>query len=253
MIVLSFTLDACLGGSLESSSSMRTLTRLTFIVPCLFSFVSCSPPMTDESRQQELAALPQSSDPVLARADLIRVKEVDPSIGVNLQYKGATTITKSPLYPQNFPALLRPETAVRLKHANAFVKQHGMRIMIWDAYRPPSAQIRLWNASGRNDTFVANPHSKPSQHSCGTAVDVTLVRANGSPVKMPTGFDAFTPQAASDYYHPDTEVRRNLDILKSAMSRAGFYPLPAEWWHHIDKNYRNYPGTIALDKLQGAF
>ena len=209
--------------------------------------------MTDESRQRDLATLPTSSNPVLAKAGLIDVREVDPSIAVDLQYKKPTTIAKSPLYPQNFPALLRPETAVRLKHANAFVKEQGMRILIWDAYRPPSAQIQLWDASGHNDTYVANPHNAPSQHSCGTAVDVTLVKANGAPVKMPTGFDAFTPQAASNFKHTDPEIRRHLYILKSAMSRAGFYPLPAEWWHHIDHNYKKYPKTIALDQLRGGY
>lgn len=209
--------------------------------------------MTDESRAGDLANLPVSSNPVLAKAGLIDVREVDPAIRVDLQYKRPTTIAKSPLYPQGFPALLKPETAVRLKHANAFVREHGMRILVWDAYRPPSAQMQLWHASGHNDTFVANPHNAPSQHSCGTAVDVTLVSANGQPVKMPTGFDAFTPEAASGFSHPDPGIRRNLRILKSAMRRAGFYPLPAEWWHHIDRNYRKYPATIPLEKLRGGY
>lgn len=209
--------------------------------------------MTDESRKQDLAKLPHSSDPRLAKVGLIDIREVDPSILVDLQYKGPTTIAKSALYPPNFPALLRPETAVRLKHANAFVKEHGMRIKIWDAYRPPSAQMQLWDASGHNDTFVANPHNAPSQHSCGTAVDVTLVRANGRSVKMPTGFDAFTPQAASNFLNSDPEIRRNLYILQFAMRRAGFYPLPAEWWHYIDKNYQKYPETIPLKNIKGAY
>ena len=173
--------------------------------------------MTDESRKQDLAELPQSSHPVLANAGLIAVHEVDSSIAVDLQYKRPTSIAKSALYPEKFPALLKPETAVRLKHANNFVREHGMKIMVWDAYRPPSAQMQLWHASGHNDTFVANPHNAPSQHSCGTAVDVTLVRLNGAPVKMPTGFDAFTPEASSNFVHKDPEIRRNLSILQSAM------------------------------------
>ncbi|MFK7910670.1 MAG: M15 family metallopeptidase [Akkermansiaceae bacterium] len=209
--------------------------------------------MTNESRELDLANLPQSKNPILAKAGLISIHEVDPTIGVDLQYKNPTSITKSPLYPKNFPALLKPETAVRLKHANAFVKERGMKIVIWDAYRPPSAQMKLWDASGHNDTYVANPGNAPSQHSCGTAVDVTIVSLNDRPVKMPTEFDAFKPEAASNFHHPDLEIRQNLYILKSAMSRAGFYPLPAEWWHHIDKSYKKYPDTITLDKIRGSY
>lgn len=195
------------------------------------------------------APLPVSRDPVLAKAGLIKIAEVDRSIRVDLQYKKATSISPHPLYPPDFPALLKPETAVRLRRANSLVKAHGFRILVWDAYRPPSAQMKLWHASGHNDTFVANPHNAPSQHSCGTAVDVTLVTSRGKPVKMPTGFDAFTPEAASRFVHTDPEVKRNLQILQGAMREAGFYPLPAEWWHYIDKNYQNYPDTIPLKAL----
>ncbi|MGB0774977.1 MAG: M15 family metallopeptidase [Akkermansiaceae bacterium] len=209
--------------------------------------------MLDSNGQPDPARLPTSSNPVLAKAGLIRISEVDRSIVTDLQYKGATTISKQPLYPQRFPAVLKPETAVRLKRANDLVKAHGMRILVWDAYRPPSAQDQLWHASGHNDTFVANPNNAPSQHSCGTAVDVTLVTASGKRVKMPTGFDSFSKEAASRYPHTDSEVKKNLSILQTAMRQAGFYPLPAEWWHYIDKNYKKYPETIPLSSLKGSY
>lgn len=214
------------------------------LISCLL--VACSQNMNDDPN----APLPESRDPNLAKAGLINIAEVDRSIHVDLQYKKATSISSQPLYPSDFQALLKPETAVRLKHANRLVKVHGYRILIWDAYRPPSAQMKLWHASGHNDTFVANPHNAPSQHSCGTAVDVTLVTSRGKPVKMPTGFDAFTPNAATNFVHTDPEIKRNVQILQSAMRQAGFYPLPAEWWHYIDKNYKKYPDTIPLKALE---
>jgi len=200
-----------------------------------------------------LSKLPVSKNPILAKADLIHVKEVDKSIKINLQYKGATTLSKKPFYQPSFPALLRPETARRLSHANRLVKVYGYRIQIWDAYRPPSVQNMLWDASGHNDTYVANPHNAASQHSCGTAVDITLVTSRGKPVKMPTGFDSFSPLAASRYQHKDPEVKRNVQILQSAMRQAGFYSLPAEWWHYIDGNYKKYPETISLKSIKGAY
>lgn len=194
--------------------------------------------------------LPISNNPKYAAANLIEIGEIDPSIVIDLQYTRPTTIAKYPLYPENFPALLRPETALRLKLANDKVKQHGLRLKIWDAYRPPSVQWELYEASGRNDTFVANPNNAPSQHSCGTAVDVTLVNIDGSPIPMPTGFDDFTPQASSYFNHADEDVAKNLKILQRAMRESGFHYLPAEWWHYIDANYRKYSETIPLDRIQ---
>ncbi|MBK1856355.1 M15 family metallopeptidase [Verrucomicrobiaceae bacterium 5K15] len=210
---------------------------------CLLA--ACSNDLNDD-----LSSPPISSDPLLAKVGLIDVLEVDRTLKVDLQYKRPSPISSRPLYAQDFQALLKPATALRLKEANRLVKAHGYRILVWDAYRPPSAQLELWNASGYNDTYVANPHNAPSQHSCGTAVDVTLVTSRGKPVKMPTGFDSVTPEAASHYQHSDPEIARNVRILQSAMRRAGFYPLPAEWWHYIDRDYRQYPETIPLSAVR---
>jgi D-alanyl-D-alanine dipeptidase len=160
---------------------------------------------------------------------------------------------KKPLYAKNMPALLRPETAVRLRRANDLVKLYGYRIKVWDAYRPPSAQLVLWDSSGHDDRFVANPFSQPSQHSCGTAVDVTLIEKSGKAVEMPTGFDSFTPQAATAYQHPDPMVMKRKKILQQAMRKAGFFPLPNEWWHFSDRNFRSYPSTIPLSSIKSAF
>ena len=200
-----------------------------------------------------LQPYPSSRVPVFAKAGLIEIAQVDSSVAIDLRYKQGSAIAKKALYQADMPALLRPETAQRLKHANAILKKQGYRIKVWDAYRPPSAQIRLWDASGHNERFVANPYKSPSQHSCGTAVDVTLVTLGGSFVEMPTGFDSFTAQAAAGYQHPDPEVMENKRILQRAMKEAGFYALPAEWWHFIDANYQAYPETIPLSAIKSAF
>lgn len=211
-------------------------------VPIVKEFVHIKPP--------KFSLLPTSSNPKYAAANLIAIREVDPSIIIHLQYKHPTRVAKSPLYTKNFPALLRPETALRLSHANAIVKKYGLRIKVWDAYRPPSAQIKLFNASGRDARYVANPASAPSQHSCGTAVDITLVKLNGSSIPMPTGFDSFTPQASSSYNHSDPVIAKNLKILQYAMHSSGFHHLPREWWHYIDINYKNYPETIPMSAIE---
>jgi len=215
--------------------------------------VACSGGPRWVGRDPERAGLPQSRDAILAKAGLIRIDEVDATIAVDLRYTRGSAIAKRPLYRGDMPALLRPETAVRLKKANDYVKMRGYRIQVWDAYRPPNAQLILWKASGYDDRYVANPFSKPSQHSCGTAVDVTLVTKSGGPVEMPTGFDSFTPQAAAGYRHPDPQIQKRKEILQAAMAQAGFFRLPNEWWHFTDRRFRDYPETIALKEIETAF
>lgn len=230
---------------------MRLILPLCLLAVTLF--VACSTGVVWEGKDPDRATLPKSSNATLAAAGLIRISEVDRSIAIDLRYCRESAIAKRPLYEANMPALLRPETAVRLRKANEHVKLYGYRIKVWDAYRPPSAQLVLWDASGHDDRFVANPFSQPSQHSCGTAVDVTLVTKSGQPVEMPTGFDSFTPQAAAAYQHPDPEVMKRKHILQTAMSKAGFFPLPNEWWHFTDRRFRSYPDTIPLSSIKSAF
>lgn len=230
---------------------VRLILPLSLLVLVIVAACSTAPRWVGQN--PVLAELPRSKNPILAKAGLIRIAEVDSSIAIDLRYTRGSAIARKPLYEQDMPALLRPETAVRLRRANDYVKTHGYRIQVWDAYRPPSAQLVLWDASGHDDRFVANPFSKPSQHSCGTAVDVTLVTKSGQPVAMPTGFDSFTPEAAAAYQHPDAEVMKRKQILQTAMTKAGFFPLPNEWWHFTDRNFRAYPKTVPLSAIKAAF
>jgi len=171
---------------------------------------------------------------------LTDVSILDRSIVVDLKYKTNDNFTKKAIYPKDFPALLRPNTAARLAYANLLLKEQGFRIKVWDAYRPEYAQIALWEASGKDPQYVANPYTNPSLHTHGVAVDITLVHLNGSPAKMPTRFDDFSKRAATNFYHTDPIVRRNLAILKAAMRKAGFQYIYAEWWHFVDHEHEKY-------------
>ena len=177
---------------------------------------------------------------------MVEIQRIDPSILVDLRYKTSDNITKKPLYPADMPALLRPLTAKRLAHASKLVKKSGYRLIVWDAYRPQSAQIALWDASGHNVNFVANPYTNPSLHTHGVAVDLTLAFDDGTPAPMPTEFDNFSKKASPHYIHPNPSVRRNLHILKDAMEKAGFQYIHAEWWHFLDQDYKQYEAIPSL-------
>jgi len=187
---------------------------------------------------------------VLHGAELVNIKEVDPTIEVELRYAGTRNVTGRPLYRANTLAMLRPSVAARLLHAQSYLQVHGFRLKIWDAYRPKDAHDQLWQVS-RNTDFVANPaDGLGSLHSWGVAVDATLVYEDGREVAMPTDFDDFTPAAMLRYVGPDQNIRKNLLTLQRAMARAGFYGLRTEWWHFVAKDWQKYravrePGAVS--------
>ena len=108
--------------------------------------------------------------------------------------------------------------------------KEGLRLKLWDCYRPLSVQQAMWKLLPRPG-FVANPEGG-SHHNRGAAVDLTLANAEGVELEMPTPFDEFSPRARQGATEGISEAAvRNRDKLKAAMEAEGFLPNKAEWWH----------------------
>ena len=168
---------------------------------------------------------------------LIDIREIDPSIIVDLRYAGTHNIARRPLYPPETAPLVRPELAERLVKAQLFLRRYNYSLKIWDAYRPQCVQVELWKAAAQNK-YVADPHAGAgSLHRWGVAVDATLVGAYNRPISMPTDYDSFIPAAMWCYHGPDPMIREHLRLLQAAMCHAGFYGLPSEWWHFTVDNW----------------
>ena len=162
---------------------------------------------------------------------LVDIREVDPSIAIELRYAGPHNIAGRALYQRGTPPLVHPEVAKRLSLAQKSLRRYGYSLKIWDAYRPRQVQIELWKASHNND-YVADPSAGAgSLHSWGLAVDATLADDYHRPVPMPTDFDDFSPAAMWKYTGNDPFIREHLFMLQTAMRDAGFYGLRSEWWH----------------------
>jgi D-alanyl-D-alanine dipeptidase len=115
----------------------------------------------------------------------------------------------------------------------------GLGLKIYDGYRPLSVQKKMW-AVMPDDRFVANP-AKGSRHNRGAAVDVTLVRADGSELPMPTLFDDFTEKAfRTAITGISTEALRNSATLQRVMEKHGFKGLATEWWHFDEVGWERY-------------
>ena len=171
--------------------------------------------------------------------DLVDVSAVIPDAVLDLRYATPRNIAGRPLYPVARCLLLRP-VADRLAAAAARLRQQGYRLVLWDCYRPASAHAELFR-SHPHPGSVADP-ARGSHHSRGAAVDLSLARRDGSPVDMPTDFDAFGARAAAEATAGVAEAaRRHRDALRGAMEAAGFAGNPREWWHYAWRGAARLP------------
>lgn len=190
--------------------------------------------------------------PTPSRKDepLVDISVFCPGVVIDLRYASTRNLTGKPIYPEGSAAWIRRGVADQINAAQAYLKERGFGLKVWDAYRPPWAQKVLWDAV-RNPHFVVEPTALGSMHAWGVAVDVTLVDAYGRQVKMPTDFDSFTPEARYDYRGKDPTIAYNLSVLKKAMAQAGFRHIRDEWWHYSSKDSNEYgPLTTSLKSKQ---
>ena len=178
-----------------------------------------------------LAAAPAPSRPAPPQPPrLADAAAAIPDALLDVRYATADNLTGRPLYPVA-RCLLLPPVAARLARAAARLRQHGLRLILQDCYRPLSAQRALWAAMPKVG-YVADP-ATGSHHNRAAAVDLSLADRDGRPLRMPTAYDAFGPAArAGARAGIPAEAIRNRTTLRQAMAAEGFAVNPAEWWHY---------------------
>ena len=160
--------------------------------------------------------------------DLGDITSIDSTFVIDIRYATSHNFTKHVLYPVA-KAKLRREAAESLASVHHELQQHGLRLKVYDGYRPLSIQWKLWEIVPDPD-YVADPR-KGSRHNRGAAVDVTVVDSTGKEIAMPTPYDDFTERAWQGYMNLADDVIQNREMLKAIMMRHGFLPIKSEWWH----------------------
>jgi zinc D-Ala-D-Ala dipeptidase len=168
---------------------------------------------------------------------LIDIRSIAPSIVLDIRYATENNFLGKPVYPQA-RALLRAPIAQQLAKVQADLRQQGLGLKVFDAYRPLSVQKQMWQILP-DPTYVADP-AEGSRHNRGAAVDVTLVNAQGQELEMPSAFDEFSEKAHRNYTGGSATARHNRQMLAQAMARHGFVGLPSEWWHFDGPSWQNY-------------
>ena len=157
---------------------------------------------------------------------------------VELRYASNNNFTGKKIYKTN-TCYLKKATALKLNSVQKELELQGLGLKIWDGYRPPAAQKKLWKLVP-DPRYVAPPE-KGSRHTRGCSVDVTLVTSSGKELAMPTAFDDFSEKAQSNYQALPADVIKNRELLKKLMIKYGFMPVASEWWHFDDADWKTCP------------
>ena len=174
---------------------------------------------------------------------------------IDLKYATKDNFTGEPVYENFNSAILHLVAFEKLLKAVTRLQKNrpNYRMKIFDALRPNSAQVKLWNflAGTPEQLYVANPEPG-SLHSFGFAIDLSIVNAANQELDMGTPFDDFTSLAQPRYQIQHLaegllmpQHIENRDLLRDCMEAAGFKQLPYEWWHFdaldketVIKNYK---------------
>jgi D-alanyl-D-alanine dipeptidase len=169
---------------------------------------------------------------------LVEITSQSHDVELDIAYATPRNITGHPVYARA-ACYLHPDALRALERAIALARPHGLRLRIFDAFRPSEAQWALW-AVRPDPEFLADPR-QGSPHSRGVAVDLTLAEHGGAALDMGTAFDAFTALSHHGHTGISPAAQRNRLLLLGLMTAAGWDFYGNEWWHYQLFDARRYP------------
>lgn len=201
--------------------------------------------------------------------ELVDLATVAPEVAVDMRYAGSDNFVGEPIPGYLAPkCLLTPPAARALARVQRDLAARGLGLRVYDCYRPQRAVDAFvrWTADASDERTRARYYprveksrlieqgyiARRSGHSRGSTVDLTLVRRDASggvsEVDMGGTFDLFDPISHTDAPAVGGPARRNRQLLREAMERAGFENLPEEWWHYTlrDEPYPDRYGDVAV-------
>jgi len=213
-------------------------TRALSASACLLVLGGCATAQAPPMLAAQSCAIPIGEE-------LVDVRRLDRSIRVELRYATENNFTgeRLPGYDAR-RALLHPASAEALARVQARLREEGLGLKVFDAYRPVRATLAMveW-AERTNRVWVLDQGyvARQSGHNRGNTVDLTMVRLRGGgELDMGTPFDTFSEAAHTA--NATGEVLENRMRLKRAMEAEGFQNYDKEWWH-----YRLPVADIPLD------
>lgn len=189
----------------------------------------------------------------------MRARDVAPGVVEDMRYASANNFTarRVPGYEAGRCLLLKP-VAQALAKAAAAAEREGYRLVLHDCYRPQRATAAFvrWARDLKDEATKAEYYPRVaksalfsqgyigrfSAHSTGTAIDLSMQRADGTALDFGSRYDFFDPVSATAA-PVGAQARANRMKLKAFMEAAGLRNYAREWWHYS----LGVPGAPAMD------
>ena len=186
------------------------------------------------------------------KSDFVEISKIIDDAAYDIRYYSSNNFTGKRINGYEAPrAYMTKEGVKALSIAAEDLKNKGYRLLIWDSYRPQKAvdNFVVWindpNDAGdkefypdlkKSDLVEGGYIATKSSHTRGSTVDLTLIKKDGSFVDMGGAFDLFSEISHPDYKKITKKQKKNREILRNAMFKAGFDGIDSEWWHFTLKN-----------------
>jgi zinc D-Ala-D-Ala dipeptidase len=228
--------------------------RSVLLIVLSFLLVSCEPqgipvfqknvpPLANETIRKVISSDSSELERMFVLNGLLNIHEFDTNIRVLLFYNTDRNFLGRNLYQGLNKCYLPCEVAIKLGNAQKFLKEEFplYNLIVFDATRPHHIQKMMWDSlkmeTKEKYSYVARPEEF-SLHNYGAAVDVGIIGENHLLLDMGTPFDYFGELAQPKLEEQnlangslDSIAHRNRLLLRRVMMRAGFNPIPSEWWH----------------------
>ena len=200
----------------------------------------------------------------------VSVGEAIPDVLLDIRYYSSFNFIGERIDGYEEPAaLLTREAAQALKEASDEAIGQGIRLKVFDAYRPQKAvdhfvrwakdpeDIRMkaffYPDLEKKDIIPQGYIAEHSGHSRGSTVDLTLFdMATQRDLDMGGTFDFFGELSHPDYSGVSEGQHANRMLLQKLMVKHGFRPLETEWWHFTLED-EPWPDTFFTFPVRSGF
>lgn len=201
-------------------------------------------------------------------AGFVYLHEQIPDVLIDLRYYSSENFVGVTIDGyQDKKCIITVEAAHALSMVQDDLKNRGMGIKVFDAYRPQMAvdhfvrwakniedikmKSKYYPEVDKSDLFEKGYIASKSGHSRGSTVDLTLIylagTGKGEELDMGTPWDFFSPLSWTSSDQVSTDQKANRVLLQEVMVKYGFRSYAKEWWHFTLKNepfpdtYFNFP------------
>ncbi len=184
-------------------------------------------------------AVPPESDNVIVRvADYIK------DVVIDIRYGSTNNSTGTQIYKFK-DAYLRYGTVKKLEYAAELLAEKGLKLVIWDAFRPLEAQLSLYRT--QPECMTTPTAGKYLRFNNADAVSVSAVKSDGSQIELPSDF--FGENRERNSGNATAEAKKNAQIIDDAMLQAGMVRyLDDEWYNYADSDEYPLAATTTVDE-----